>query len=81
MIKLNKIKYWFYKGCLKFFFTAKIRKYVKSLSKDEDFENYLLDLLKEDERKLFIKKDREYYDYDLEINQELQKQIHERDKK
>jgi hypothetical protein len=69
----NKIKMWFYNKIVKVFYKAKVRKYCKSIRNDEDCYGYLLDLLQEDEKRMFISKFN--YDLDIEFNREMQEQI------
>lgn len=61
---------------LKWFIKPKLRRNLKNIQPDEDGLAYLLDLLQEDERKLYII-DRTCFDrqYNIEIQEQLKKQI------
>ncbi len=60
---------------LKWFIKPKLRKNLKHINPDEDGLAYLLDLLQEDEKRIFTSKFKEYYDFDLEYNREIQEQL------
>lgn len=66
---------------IRWFFRKPIRKYVLSSIKDKDADmvGYIYDLLCKDETKMVGSREglQGYYDLDIEINRELQKQIKE----
>lgn len=49
--------------------------FISRLKKDVDFYGYLLDLLQKDEKSMYISKFKSQYEYDIEINRELQEQL------
>lgn len=61
---------------LKFFFLPKLRKNLKNIQPDEDGLVYLLDLLQEDEKKLYVN-DRTCFDrqYNIEVQEILKNKI------
>jgi hypothetical protein len=61
---------------LQFFIYPKLRRNIKSIRPDEDGLAYLLDLLQEDEKRLYVN-DRTCFDrqYNIEIQEQLKKQI------
>ena len=61
---------------LQFFIYPKLRKNIKNVRPDEDGLAYLLDLLQEDEKRLYIN-DRTCFDrlYNVELQEQLKKQI------
>jgi hypothetical protein len=73
----EKIKQWIHRKIIKLFYKSEIRKYCKSIRNDEDCYGYLLDLLQEDERRMFISREKDYYQLDIFYNREMQEQIKE----
>lgn len=61
---------------LKWFIKPKLRKNLKNIKPDEDGLAYLLDLLQEDEKRLYVN-DKTCFDrqYNMEIQEKLKKQI------
>lgn len=72
---VSNIKYWIFVKLFNFIFPPKIRKYSKSIKKDEDLYTYLLDVLQEDEKRMFISISKERYDLDIYFNRELQEYL------
>jgi hypothetical protein len=64
---------WFFKKPIRQYFNARIK------GKDEDFTNYLLELLYKDERRMVGSREglQGYYDLDIEMNRQLQTEIKE----
>lgn len=69
---MQAIKNWI----LSWFIKPKLRKNIKNIRPDEDGLAYLLDLLLEDEKKLYTN-DRTCFDrqYNMEIQEQLKKEI------